>query len=138
MEITNFTIDKYEEAKAILVTGGHFDDVWDSRAHWEEKIKQEPNSILLAMEADEVIGCILIIRDPWTSFFFRLAVKESHRNKGIGSQLMQSAEQALKQEGVDEVTMFVDFDDDELQAYYEKRGYMKGGTYKCMYKKLQE
>lgn len=138
MKIINFTIDKYEEVKEILISGGHFDDVWDSRAHWEEKINKEPRSILLAMDGEEVAGCILIIRDPWTSFLFRLAVKDTHRNNGIGSLLIESAEQALTQEGVDEVTMFVDADDEELQAYYEKRGYIKGGSYKCMYKKLQE
>lgn len=138
MQITNFTIDKYEEVIAILKSGGHFDDVWDSQEHWSEKIQKEQNSILLAKEGEEIIGCILIIRDPWTSFLFRLAVKSEYRNKGVGSKLIEAAENQLRKEGVDEVTIFVETDNDELQTYYQKRGYVKGGTYKCMYKKLQD
>lgn len=138
MEIQPFTIDQYERVKEILVEAGRFDDVWDSRLHWEEKIQKEPNSILVAMEGEQVIGCILIIRDPWTSFLFRFAVDSEYRGKGVGSALLEAAEEALRSEGVDEVTMFVSADEEELHAYYEKRGYKKGGTYRCMYKPLQD
>lgn len=136
MTILPFTADKYEETKAILVEAGRFDDVWDSAEHWEEKIAKDPNSILVATDENEVIGCILIIEDPWTSFIFRLAVKETHRQKGIGSQLIEAAENQLRENGNEEVSIFVSADDEELQHFYERRGYKKGGEYRCMYKTL--
>lgn len=137
MDIRSYCDADYDAVKKILQSGGHFDDVWDSREHWKRKIEKDPNSILVAVEGDEVIGCQLIIRDDWTCFFFRLAVKESHRSKGVGTALMVAAEEQLKKAGVDEVAIFVDEDDPGLQGYYEKRGYLRGGNYRCLYKKLR-
>jgi len=136
MKIIPFTIDKYEEVKTILVEAGSFDNVWDDFTHWSNKIKKEPNSILLATEKDEVVGCILIINEPWTSFLFRLSVKNGFRERGIGSELIKVAEKQLKDSGADEVAIFVKIDNEELHNFYEKRGYEKGGEYRCMYKKL--
>ena len=137
MNIRPYNDTDYEEVKNILKSGGHFDDVWDSRDHWKAKIEKEPASILVAEEEQNVIGCILIIRDHWTCFLFRLAVKDDYQNKGVGSFLIATAEKQLKNEGVDEVTIFVDESNLNLQKYYEKRGYLRGGSYRCLYKKLQ-
>jgi len=136
MNIVTYTKEKYSEVKNILIDAGRFDDVWDSEAHWQRKITENKDSILLAMEGDDVVGCIVIIQDEWTSFLFRLAVKKSCRGKGVGSALLEVAENYLKKCSTDEVAMFVDADDKELHEYYEKRGYQKGGVYRCMYKKL--
>lgn len=136
MNIRPYQDSDYEEIKDILQSGGHFDEVWDSRVHYSNKIQKDPMSILVAVEENEIIGCQLIIRDPWTCFLFRLAVKASHRNKGIGSLLMKAAEDLLKKDGVEEVAIFVNEDDSHLQGYYEKRGYLRGGNYRCLYKKL--
>lgn len=127
----------YEQVKIILQSGGNFDDVWDSRAHWKNKIEKDPESILVAENEKEIIGCILIIKDEWTCFLFRLAVKENYRNKGVGSLLIAKAEESLKKDGVDEIAIFVNEDDPKLQQYYEKRGYLRGGKYRCLYKKLK-
>ena len=137
MQIRPYKDSDYEQIISILKSWWHFDEVWDSRNHWKDKIEKDATSILVAEENDEVIGCQLIIKDSWTCFLFRLAVKEGHRNKGVGSLLMKTAEEQLRNEGVDEVAFFVDAENTNLQEYYEKRDYIKGGKYRCMYKKLQ-
>ena len=137
MNIRYYKDSDYEEIKNILQSWGHFDEVWDSRSHWGAKIEKDPTSILVAESDNEVVGCQLIIKDEWTCFLFRLAIKENFRNQGIWSMLMKKAEDQLRDEGVDEVAFFVNEDDLKLQEYYERRDYIKGWKYRCMYKKLQ-
>lgn len=137
MNIRFYNDADYEQVKIILQSGGNFDDVWDSRAHWKAKIKKNPTSILIAENEKEIVGCILIIKDDWTCFLFRLAIKENYQNKGVGSLLIAKAEESLKKDGVEEVAIFVNEDDPKLQQYYEKRGYLRGGKYRCLYKKLK-
>ncbi|MDD2786227.1 MAG: GNAT family N-acetyltransferase [Patescibacteria group bacterium] len=137
MNIRPYQDKDYDEVKVILQQGGHFDDVWDSRSHWKAKSENDSNSILIAENDDGVLGCILIIKDKWTCFLFRLAVIEDQRGKGIGSSLISHAEEMLKKDSEDEVAIFVNEDDAGLQQYYEKRGYLRGGKYRCLYKKLK-
>lgn len=137
MHVRQYSDSDYDEIKTILQGGGNFDDVWDSRSHWKAKSEEDATSILVAEDNNEILGCILVIRDKWTCFLFRLAVKESHRRKGVGSMLISSAEEQLKKEGEDEVAIFVNEEDVSLHQYYEKRGYLRGGKYRCFYKKLQ-
>lgn len=137
MNIRYYQDSEYEQVKSILKEGELFDAVWDSRAHLKAKIKKDPASILVAEDDQNIIGCIFIVLDEWMCFLYRLAVKESHRSKGVGSVLLSSAEEQLKKHGIDEVAIFVDESNTNLQQYYEKRGYIKGGIYRCLYKKLQ-
>jgi len=127
----------YGEIKSILQQGGNFDEVWDKRSHWKAKVECDETSILVAYSEKEILGCILIIQDEWTCFLFRLAVKENCRNQGVGSMLIATAENQLRNNGNDEVGIFVDEKDGKLQKYYEKRGYLRGGKFRCLYKKLQ-
>jgi len=138
MNIRLYQDKDYNQVKEILQQGDHFDDVWDSQEHWDEKSRRDPESILIAENEDEIVGCLLIIRDKWTNFLFRLAVKENYRGNGIGSKLMAAAEDQLRKNGEDEVAIFVNEDKKDLQEYYKKRGYIVGGKYRCMYKRLQE
>ncbi len=136
MNIRYYKDSDYEEIKNILQSWGHFDEVWDSRSHWKAKIEKDPTSILVEESDNEVVGCQLIIKDEWTCFLFRLAIKENFRNQGIWSMLMKKAEDQLRDESVDEVAFFVNDEDLKLQEYYERRDYIKGWKYRCMYKKL--
>jgi ribosomal protein S18 acetylase RimI-like enzyme len=136
MNIRPYKDTDYDEILIILQDGGHFDNTWDSRAHWKAKIEKDFESILVAEDNNEIIGCILIIKDSWTCFLFRLAVKQKYQEKGIGSLLITSAEELLRKNGNEEVAIFVSEDNLKLHQYYEKRGYVKGGKYRCFYKKL--
>lgn len=137
MTIRPYLETDYDAVKAILQEGALFDDVWDAPLHFSKKSAKDPASVLVAVEGEEVVGCQLILRDDWTPFLFRLAVKESYRKRGIGAALMDAAEAQLRNEGMDEVAIFVDEAKSDLQKYYEKRGYIRGGNYRCLYKKLQ-
>ncbi len=138
MTIRPYVDTDYPSVQTILQDGGLFDAVWDARSHWMGKIEQDPKSILVAEVDGGVVGCLLIVCDAWEPFLYRLAVAKAHRNRGIASALMEAGEQQLRIDGAEEVSIFVDETNPDLQQYYEKRGYIRGGNYRSMYKKLQQ
>jgi len=123
IEIKAYASSDYEEIKQNLQEGGLFEDVWDRKENLDRMTAMNAEAILVAVENGAVIGSIYIGTFGWEAFIFRLAVRKSHRNKGIGTQLLEEAEKRLRQQGTKEVAFFVDAEDKELQEFYRKRGY---------------
>lgn len=126
----------YESVRRNLIEGKLYEQVWDSRENLATKINRDPDSILVAEVDGQVVGSVYIMADGWSAFIYRLVVGMSARQHGIGTRLMEAAEEQLRSKGVPEVALFVNADNTELQRWYEKRGY--GGThlFRCMWKAL--
>ena len=86
----------------------------------KRKIERDPQSILVAVDKNKIIGCIFIVEDGWNDFIWRLCVKESYRKNGIGSMLMQKAEEIIKNISIKEASLFVDFKNNSLKKWYQK------------------
>ena len=99
------------------------------------RIMRETTGELLVAESDqEIVGLIhqIFFLDPvhagLNSYITSLFVKESHRKKGIGSQLLQKAIESAKKKGVIEV--HVDTEENNVRAteFYQKSGFKKVGV----------
>ncbi|MBP6891303.1 GNAT family N-acetyltransferase [Candidatus Parcubacteria bacterium] len=126
----------YEEVKQTLQEGGLYDDIWEDRVNLEHKIKRDPESILLAIDDEKIVGCVFVVEDGWNAFIWRLSVREEHRKQGIGKMLVEKAEEIIKGRGIKESSIFVNAQNDELKKWYESQGYLKTSDYTFMYKKL--
>jgi len=130
--------DFYDEVKQILQEANLYDETWEARENLKRKIERDPQSILIANEDDSIVGCVFIVEDGWNGFIWRLCVKESHRKRGIGSVLMQKAEDIIRSRGIKEVSLFVDPKNDSLKNWYQKQDYIKASDWTFMYKKLDD
>ena len=79
-------------------------------------------------DADRVIGCIGYSRteDPAKAFLHRLYVKASLKHKGIGTQLLQTAQQAMGRQGIQTALVHLGTPREqwfESYAFYQKHGY---------------
>ena len=126
----------YESVKQILKGCNLFDETWEARENLKRKITRDPESILIAEENKEIVGCIFIVEDGWNGFIWRLCVKESHRKKGIGILLMQKAEEIIKSRGIKETSLFIDPKNEIQKKWYEKQGYITTSDWTFMYKML--
>jgi ribosomal protein S18 acetylase RimI-like enzyme len=137
MKIRYYATSDYLEVRSLLQEAGLFDEIWDS----EENIKgiAKNGSALLAEDNGQILGCIFVV--PYgtkVSYLFRLAVKKEQRKKGIGSQLLDKAEQIIKSGKNEEVGLYVDSDNKTLQQFYKKRGYKTSGKpYFYMWKETE-
>jgi N-acetylglutamate synthase len=139
MTTINFYKDEfYEEVKEILQEGNLYDETWETRENLKRKIQRDPESILVAMEEDKIVGCVFIVEDGWNGFIWRLCVKKSYHKKSIGSMLMQKAEEIIKKRGIKEASLFIDPKNDSLKNWYQKQNYVKGSNWDFMYKRLDD
>ncbi|OGH21610.1 MAG: hypothetical protein A2629_01760 [Candidatus Levybacteria bacterium RIFCSPHIGHO2_01_FULL_41_15] len=136
IEIRSYVPSDYPSVKKNLTEGGIYDENMDAEERLTEKIQRNPDSILVAVLDGQVVGNVLIMEDGWGPLLFRLAVGQSFREKGIGTKLLEEAENKLKDKGYKEVHILIGENESELQEYYAKRGYKEGNLYRWMYKEF--
>lgn len=136
VSIRPYVPEDYTPIRQILEEGNLFYDKMDGEERLREKVARDPQSILVAEEAAQIVGTVSIMEDARMAFVFRLGVKMAYRGRGLGTRLMQEAETLLQGRGYDEVHILVSEEDTELQGYYERVGYEKGHGYRWMYKEL--
>lgn len=78
----------------------------------------------LAVEADRVMGCIgTRTGEDGTAWLSRLYVKASRKRKGIGTRLLETAEDFLRGRGIKAVHVHLGADYFESHHFYPKHGY---------------
>ncbi len=139
VEIRAYVDDDYKSVKINLEEAEMYDPDYDSREKLHRKISSSPESILVAVVDNEVVGSVYFIPDHWDSLIFRLNVKRSHREKGIGSLLLSEAERRLREKGCTSVSLLVDENQlGRLSPFYERREFQKvDNNYRYFYKLLK-
>src|SRR3972149_6424700 len=100
LEIRNYNPGTdYHQVKQILEEGGLFYDPIDAPERLAEKVKRDPESIMVATAGNQLIGTVRIMDDGSMPFIFRLAVRENQRRHGVGARLLEGAENRLRKRG---------------------------------------
>lgn len=118
----------YPEIRELLQEAGLYDKTIDSKENLKTVNKMRKTGTIVAELDNEIVGCVFII--PYgekVAWLFRLAVKEKFQGSGIGSQIIDHAKKILKQEGVEEIGLFVNAEKQDLQEFYKKRGLRTSG-----------
>ena len=108
--------------KLLKETGIYWQD-FDNRENLKKKIEHDPESIILAVENETVIGVVFLVYDPWCPYILHLAVDSRHISKGVGSILFRTAEERLKARGAKFVTGFVKEMNPKALEFCIRRGY---------------
>ena len=97
--------------------------------------QQDPNLINIAVVEDEVAGyCIMVkklhnhegvVMDvaPNTTYIWDLFVAKEHRNKGIGTKLLNEAITYSKSIGCDKTGLLVNYQNERAKKLFEKAGF---------------
>ncbi|WAZ20084.1 GNAT family N-acetyltransferase [Streptomyces cinnabarinus] len=65
----------------------------DDRDGVERLVARDPEALILAERAGELVGTVIAGFDGWRCHLYRLAVHPDHRRQGIGSALLTAAEE---------------------------------------------
>lgn len=125
MEIKILTIDNYEEIYDLWVStpGMGLNDIDDSKAGIEKYLKRNPNTCFIAVMYGKIVGVILSGHDGRRGYIHHTAVSIANRNKGIGTALVDSALEALHDEGIHKVALVV-FEKNEIgNTFWEHKGF---------------
>lgn len=89
----------------------------------ERLIDGSPAALLVAEDADEIVGAVIAGWDGWRGNIYRLAVRDDHRRRGTGMRLTRAAEDYLRDCGVGRVTALVSYDDEAAGSFWDAAGY---------------
>jgi len=79
--------------------------------------------LLVAVDKDAVVGAVMGGYDGHRGWVYSLAVSESHRRCGIGTQLVRELEARLVQKGCLKINLQVRMTNAAVVAFYEQLGY---------------
>lgn len=87
------------------------------------KLAVQPDTLLVALDGDQVIGSIMAGYDGHRGWLYALAVLTSHRGRGFGRALVREAESRLLLIGCGKVNLQVRASNPGVVAFYERLGY---------------
>lgn len=125
----------YLAVKKNLEEGNLYDPDWDSEERLSKRVTDKPDSVIVALVKDEVVGSVFLT-DDFYPYINRLAVRQQFRRQGIGEQLLNEAMSRLKKHGHEDIGIFVDEDNSELQEWYKKQNFISSGKYRSMWRKI--
>ena len=126
MTIRIMTIDDYDGLYALWTSckGMSLKPREDSREGIEAFLKRNPDTCFVAEEDSRIIGSILVGNDGRRGYIYHTAVAEDMRRRGIASQLVNTAEEALKAAGIGKSALLAFRDNEEGNAFWAREGYV--------------
>lgn len=116
----------YDDAYALWLscTGMGLNDLDDSRDGIEKFLRRNPTTCFVAWEDGKIVGTILCGQDGRRGFIYHTAVSPDCRGRGIGTQLVQAALDALKEAGIHKAALVVFSGNHAGNAFWEHRGFI--------------
>jgi len=124
MLIRVMTADDYDSvAKLWTSSSGIGVNPDDSKENISKYLQRNPKTSFVAVENSEIVGAILAGHDGYRGFIHHTAVSVSHRGIGIGTKLVNTAVDAIRNEGINKIVL-VAFKTNTLgNSFWERRGF---------------
>jgi ribosomal protein S18 acetylase RimI-like enzyme len=95
----------------------------ESPADLEGLLDRDPEVLLLAESAGEIVGSLITGWDGWRGTFYRLAVDPAHRRHGLATALVGAGEERLRALGARRLNAIVESDEPDAMAFWAAAGY---------------
>ena len=124
IELKEMTIQDYDQVFALWSAseGIGLSDV-DSKESIKRFLVRNPGLSFIAVDGDQLVGAALCGHDGRRGYIHHLAVRPSHRLRGIGRSLVGRCMYALLRIGIGKCHLFVFDDNQEAIAFWKKVGY---------------
>lgn len=127
MEIRIMQPSDYDGVKSLWMTikGFAIRSIDDSREGVEKFIRRNPSTSAVAVENGEIVGAILCGHDGRRACFYHVCVMEKYRRHGIGKKMASFCMEALKEEGINKVSLIAFTQNDIGNAFWNKVGWTR-------------
>ncbi len=95
----------------------------DSREGVRKFIERNPDTSVVAEEEGEIVGAILCGHDGRRATFYHVCVREDHRLRGIGKDMVVFCMNALKEEKINKVALIAFTKNDIGNAFWKSIGW---------------
>jgi ribosomal protein S18 acetylase RimI-like enzyme len=96
----------------------------------------DPGAMILAVDDDEVVGSVVLGWDGWRGHVYRLAVHPSYRRAGLGTTLLETAEQRARDHGCVRIDAIVFDEHARAQGLWATAGYRRQSRWSRWVKQL--
>jgi ribosomal protein S18 acetylase RimI-like enzyme len=97
---------------------------WNDPASDIAFARKGPNSaVLVGRDANAIVASVMVGHDGHRGGVYYVAIDPEHHGKGRGRQIMNAAEDWLRQRGIEKLMLLVRSDNTKVQAFYEQLGY---------------
>jgi ribosomal protein S18 acetylase RimI-like enzyme len=96
----------------------------DSKKSIKIFLDKNPNTCFIAETDGEIIGTIMAGNDGRRGHIYHLMVKQEHRKKGIGKNLLEKVEKSLKKEGIRKIFLVAFKENKVGNRFWESNGYV--------------
>jgi len=90
-----------------------------------KKLEFDPESIMVLVYKDKIIGTATTTYDPWCSFIWHLAIDPELQGQGLGHILAEEAEKRLRDRGTVGIVGYVLPNNKNSLSFLKKRNYEK-------------
>ena len=130
MEIFTMTLEDLEKMKDTLYSD--FDNFWSYNV-LKQELQNQNTTYIIAKENDEVVGFAGISTCLDEATLNNIVVKKSHRNRGIGGELLEALIELCSDLSIRTFTLEVDVSNEPAIHLYEKFGFKNLGIRKKYY-----
>ena len=127
MNIRTMTINDYEAVYTLWLSCAgmglnNLDDSWEGI---DKFLKRNPNTSVVAVDNDEIIGAILCGHDGRRGCMYHVCVHPDYRRRGIGKEMVVYAMKRLQEEGISKVSLIAFTSNDIGNAFWNTIGWTK-------------
>ena len=119
------TMKDYDEVFALWskIKGFAMRSIDDSYIGVERFLKRNPNTSVVAIEDDKIVGAILCGHDGRRGCLYHVCVDPDYRLRGIGKAMVVKCMQALKVEQISKVSLIAFSENDIGNAFWHTIGW---------------
>jgi ribosomal protein S18 acetylase RimI-like enzyme len=97
---------------------------WNDSAADIALARRRPNSaVLIGRDGEAIVATAMVGYDGHRGWVYYVAVDPDRRKKGYGRDIMNAAEDWLRQAGIEKLQLMVRPDNTRVKAFYEALGY---------------
>lgn len=127
IDIRVMTIEDYEGVYSLWqsIDGFAIRSIDDSREGVERFINRNPNTSVVAVDGDKVVGAILCGHDGRRGCLYHVCVNKDYRLRGVGKFMVVFCMNALKDEHINKVSLIAFTKNDIGNAFWKQIGWTK-------------
>ena len=129
------TLDDLKQMENTLYSD--FDNFWSYNV-LKQELKNRNTTYIIAKESNEVVGFAGISTCLDEATLNKIVVKKSHRNRGIGGELLESLIELCSELRMNSFTLEVDTENTPAIHLYEKFGFKNLGIRKKYYNNTRD